>query len=285
MDIYAKNEQLNFDYDINTIRSPLYPSTFPMHWHLHAECLAMINKESVATISVNQRKISLRYGDIFFIWPGELHEILDNSDKSIVALQFPMSLINSKKEFAVYYEKYKAHSHLRYSDNPKLNSELLADFDDILEIFDNYSDSFRSIKMTTVLYNMFIKIASVITLDAEKKTSASAYGDNIADKLDIACTYIKAHCDEPLTLEDVASYVGFSPCYFSRHFKKTTTHSFVEYLILQRINKLQVLLIDKSLTITEAAFKSGFKSISTLNRTFSKYCGCSPSEYRRYYTS
>ncbi len=285
MDIYAKNEQLNFDYDINTIRSPLYPSSFPMHWHLHAECIAMINKESAATISVNQKKISLRYGDIFFIWPGELHEILDNSDKSLIALQFPMSLINSKKEFAIHYEKYKTHSHLRYSENPKLNEDLLADFDNILSIFDNYSDSFRSIKMTTVLYNMFIKIASVITLDSDRKTSATPYGDSIADKLDIACTYIKAHCDEPLTLDDVASYVGFSPCYFSRHFKKTTTHSFVEYLILQRINKLQVLLIDKSLTITEAAFKSGFKSISTLNRTFSKYCGCSPSEYRRYYTS
>lgn len=285
MNIYAKNEQLNFDYDINTIKAPLYPTQFPLHWHLHAECIAMINKNSVATICVNQRKINLSYGDIYFIWPGELHEILDNAGRSLIALQFPMSLINSKKEFAVLYEKYKAHSFLRYDNNPQLNEELLSDFNKILDIFDNFADSFRSVKMTTILYDMFIKIASVLTLNSDIRTTTSTYGDNITDKLDIACAYIKTHCDEPLTLEDVASYIGFSPCYFSRHFKKITTHSFVEYLILQRINKLQVLLIDKSLTITEAAFKSGFKSISTLNRTFSKYCGCSPSEYRRYYSS
>ena len=95
--------------------------------------------------------------------------------------------------------------------------------------------------------------------------------------------YIQEHCEEPLTLDSIANYVGFSPCYFSRYFKKVTSYNFVEYLMMQRVKRMQMLLTNNSLSITDAAYQAGFKSISTLNRVFRQYSGCSPSEYRKYY--
>jgi len=281
----AKNEQLYFDYDINTVSMDSYPDMYHMHWHQHVEVLANSKPDSSVEISINQKTVTLLYGDIYFIWPGELHEIIDNSSKAIIALQFSMSLLNSKKEFAIYYEKYKDNSFLSYKENVTLNNSILSDLQAILTLSHDYQDRFRNTKMTIYLYDIFMKYASVFNYDSNGRKSVYIPRKQISDKIDLACSYIKNHCDEPITLEETASYIGFSPCYFSRHFKKITTHSFVEYLILQRINRLQVLLIDKSLSITDAAYQAGFKSISTLNRTFSKYCGCSPSEYRKYYSS
>lgn len=137
--------------------------------------------------------------------------------------------------------------------------------------------------MTIYLYEMFIKIADSARNDTLKESYPIHESENTTDKIHLACSYITEHCSKNLTLDDVSSYVGFSPCHFSRHFKKVTTHSFVEYLTLQRINKFQIYLADNSLSITDAAYLAGFKSISSLNRVFSKYCGCSPREFRKYY--
>lgn len=290
MDINTKIEQLQFDTDINTVDNEWYPSVYPMHWHQYAEFIAIDRRSSeevhtkvMATVSVNQKEITLREGDVLLIWPGELHEVIDNSAKALIALQFPMSLINSKKEFAVFFDLYRENCFFSYENNSELNDILLDDFKRMMNISKGKHDSFTNVRMCIVLYELFIKIATYFIDNAQAGSDDYSSGKQIDEKIKQACSYIMVHCSESLTLEDVAGYIGFSPCYFSRHFKKVTTHSFVEYLTLQRINKLQTLLVDSTKSITEAAYQAGFKSISTLNRTFSKYCGCSPSEFRRYY--
>ena len=103
-------------------------------------------------------------------------------------------------------------------------------------------------------------------------------------KITEACRYIQENCDQMLTLQSVSDYVGFSTYYFSRVFKSLTSTSFLEYLTMQRIKKAQTLLADSSLSITDIAYQSGYTSISTFNRVFRKSRGCSPTEYRKYYT-
>ena len=75
---------------------------------------------------------------------------------------------------------------------------------------------------------------------------------------------------------------GFSPNYFSRMFKETTGYNFVEYLMIERVRKAQRYLGDDSIPITEVAYLSGFKSISTFSRVFHQIKNCSPSQFRKY---
>ena len=103
-----------------------------------------------------------------------------------------------------------------------------------------------------------------------------------ARKIGEACQYITRHSNEDLHLDTVAAYLGFSPSYFSRTFKQLTGRNFIEYLLYERVKKARTLLFDFDLPITEIAYSSGFKSISTFNRVFHKYNGYSPSEYRKY---
>lgn len=278
----AKIEQFHFDADINTIDYTQYPSEYPLHWHQYAELLAVGKPGVTACILVNQQTIRLGYGDILIIWPGDLHAVIDNHDKAIMALQFPMSLINQKREFARYSDSYRKNGLLQYSNSSEINDAILSDINRLLDISRN-KDYFINVRMSIVLYEIFISIAAHYISNESSETGKAETNSLVNEKIQLACTYIMTHCDEPLTLSDVATQIGFSPCYFSRLFKKITTHSFVEYLTLQRINKLQVLLADSDLSITEAAYMAGFKSISTLNRTFSHHCGYSPSEFRKYY--
>ena len=285
MEKNIKVEQLHFDSEINTVSYSRYPSKYLLHWHQYAECIAIVKPNSKAIVSINQKTMTMNYGDIYFIWPGELHEIIDNTESSIIALQFPMSLIINKKDFATHADLYRDNCFLSYSENPDLNSALLDDFNKIMRISQDDIQHFRNIQMTITLYEMFITLTTELINKGSRRLNTDTSSSSIHDKIELACSYIKTHCEEPISLENVASYVGFSPYYFSRNFKEITTHSFVEYLNLQRINKMQELLTDKTISITDAAYQSGFKSISSLNRIFSRYCGCSPREYRKYYSS
>ena len=103
------------------------------------------------------------------------------------------------------------------------------------------------------------------------------------EKIQGACSYIQENCDQDLSLDEVSRLCGFSSYYFSRCFKRVTTVNFVEYLATQRIKRVQLLLIDTDLSITEVAYQAGFKSLSTFNRVFRQFNGCSPSEYKKYY--
>jgi AraC-like DNA-binding protein len=95
-----------------------------------------------------------------------------------------------------------------------------------------------------------------------------------------ARNYILNHTAEPLRLRDVAEHVHLSSSYFSRFFKKATGLGFSEFLARARVRNAKDSLADPGLTINEVASRAGFGSLSQFNRTFQRYVGCSPKEYR-----
>ena len=98
--------------------------------------------------------------------------------------------------------------------------------------------------------------------------------------LDI-CAYITEHCNEKLTLEDMAAYSGYSKYHFSRIFKEYTGMSFYDFYLRQRMLLCRQLLGEKNLSITEVASRSGFGSLATFNRVFKQYEGVTPTQYRQ----
>ena len=93
--------------------------------------------------------------------------------------------------------------------------------------------------------------------------------------------FIQAHQTERISLADVAQAVNTSTFYFCKLFKKTTGLNFTAYLSRIRIEKAKSLLLNPNLRIGEAAFESGFQSITHFNRVFKKVTGLSPTRYRR----
>ena len=98
-----------------------------------------------------------------------------------------------------------------------------------------------------------------------------------------ALTYLNQNYMYDITLEDVASYAGFSKYYFSRMFKQFFGFSFSEYLCKRRLEVAGDLLTHTNRPIQEIAIAAGFGSVGTFNRIFRDAKNCTPSQYRAMY--
>jgi len=98
----------------------------------------------------------------------------------------------------------------------------------------------------------------------------------------IAKEYIRQNMDQNLSLDGVAETVGLSACHFSRVFKKETSYSPYEYIILVRLNKAKHLLNTTDKTIKEIAYEVGYRSESNFCNAFTSKIGISPMNFRKF---
>lgn len=284
MDSSKDFENLHFNRAINII--PSFPASFPTHWHKYVEVIAYPYGSGISKpckITISQVDYLLTPGDLIFIWPGELHEISQNENRKLMGVQFSPTLFNEVPDFSPYLRHFKNYHLLNHDTYPELSENLLYHFQQIFLIQKN-DNPFRSVEALICLLELFIELGTYVKNNRKSPYfQASDAKDKTLEKMEAACTYISENCEAELTLEKVAEYAGFSACYFSRIFKQMTTYNFVDYLAQQRIKKAQTLLSDSDMSVTEIAYQSGFKSISTFNRVFKQCRGCSPSEYRKYY--
>jgi len=94
-----------------------------------------------------------------------------------------------------------------------------------------------------------------------------------------AIDYIKRHYMDKITLEDVASHVGFTPPYFSSLFKSEMKTNFNKYVTTLRIEKSKDLLLTPHLSLSDVAIQSGFYDQSHYSRHFKTITGISPSQF------
>lgn len=99
----------------------------------------------------------------------------------------------------------------------------------------------------------------------------------------MAKQYIQSHFAEPITLEEVAAAIGFSPNYFSTLFKKEVGEGFAKYLTHVRMEQARSLLRETRLSVAEVCRQAGFGDIKHFNRTFRAETGLTPGEYRKLY--
>jgi YesN/AraC family two-component response regulator len=96
-----------------------------------------------------------------------------------------------------------------------------------------------------------------------------------------ALAFMREHFTEEITLDDVARAASVSRFHFCRLFHRETGVTFHEYLHELRVSRAKTLLVDRHLTVSEAAYTVGFNDLSHFDRTFRKIVGSSPTEYRR----
>lgn len=312
----TKHERL-----INTISHEFFPEKYPVHWHKYVEIVTYpINKTSAddaisadeisttdiisdnkasagkaisagepdtssenplpVIVSVSQKEYTLFPGDTVFVWPGELHSTLSNPGRQIIGIQFPIHLLFQLKELNILIPAFKKYHHLNLKENYDIAIQV---HDATLHMVDLYNKStqFYGVETLITLYELFIALGK-FTYSQNNLPFTQVSIDNIK-KIQEACEYITDNCVEDISLATVSELIGFSPSYFSRIFKSITGYSFVEYNSIQRVKNAENLLADSKYTITEVSYMSGFKSISTFNRTFLSIKGCSPRDYRKYY--
>ena len=89
--------------------------------------------------------------------------------------------------------------------------------------------------------------------------------------------YLNENFTRPITLEALASLCGITKFHLARQFKQYTGQTIFSYLNHLRCKNAE-LLISEGNSITEAAYASGFESLSYFSRTYKKNMGEAPSK-------
>lgn len=281
-----KHERLYFSEPINLI--PNVPTKYDLHWHHFNEiliCPPNVIVQNPPIICIDQTTYEMHPGDVMLIWSSEMHSVESNNENALLGIQFSPSLLSDLPEFASFSHLFRSYHLLTQTDEQMgvLTEFIQLKMQQIAKIHSEKA-AFYGVKSLIALYEMFMYFGNHLQKILLPKDISDRQGNTkTIDKINLACRYISENCDKELTLDNVADKVGFSSCYFSRVFKQTIQRNFVEYLTIQRLKRAQSLLADSDDPITSIAMESGFKSISTFNRVFQKYKGCSPSEFKKHY--
>jgi AraC-like DNA-binding protein len=100
-------------------------------------------------------------------------------------------------------------------------------------------------------------------------------------KMGSVMSYILAKSKDDITLDEMAGIAHLSKEAFCRFFKQRTGKTFTEFLAQVRIHQACQLLQESDDSISGIAYQSGFRNLSYFNRTFKKFRGETPKEYRR----
>lgn len=134
-------------------------------------------------------------------------------------------------------------------------------------------DMTSELSMLPFLYAICDGYLSCVKLvESQQKT------DNVVHKLLI---YVSDHFTEDITLNSVAAALGYEPHYVSRCFNSFIGIGFKQFINNYRVDYAKKLLMDKNVSITTAAYTSGFQSIRSFNRIFQETVGITPTEFRK----
>ncbi|MCY9670142.1 response regulator [Paenibacillus alginolyticus] len=127
------------------------------------------------------------------------------------------------------------------------------------------------------LMNVFLSIKE--ELNQEKKTDAAQEG-GVSDKvISVIKNYVKERYRDA-ALDGAADLVHMSPYYISKYFKQKTGENFSDYVISVKMEKAAQFLKEIDYKTYEISEMIGYSNPKNFTRTFKKYFGKSPREFR-----
>jgi transcriptional regulator GlxA family with amidase domain len=99
--------------------------------------------------------------------------------------------------------------------------------------------------------------------------------------LEPAMRWLRQRLGEPVTLADIAAYVGTSPRTINRRFREQTGTTPLQWLLRQRVHHAQELLETTDLSVEEISRHCGFGTSIAMRQHFAKHIKTSPTAYRR----
>ena len=105
------------------------------------------------------------------------------------------------------------------------------------------------------------------------------------DKAHYMLQYIQQHIHQPelLKLEVLAEKFHLSPVYAGRFFKRNFGEDFRRYVSMNRLRKVEEMLVNTRMSIKEIAARMGYIDSCYLNKLFRQYHGMTPAQFRKHY--
>lgn len=99
--------------------------------------------------------------------------------------------------------------------------------------------------------------------------------------LDHLKEYVETHLQQEISIDDVAEHLNMSRTKLYREFHRISDLSPADLINMFRLRKAASLMLDQRLSVSEAAFATGFSSSSYFTKVFTKFYRMKPSDYIR----
>lgn len=153
--------------------------------------------------------------------------------------------------------------------------DLDADMESILdegrELYGVFKGQDTLEKLHECVRSFFLKVMEV--LRNKQKSSNSLYVRK-------ALQYVRENLYGEISLSAIADALYLSPNYLSRIFRQEVGEPFIEYTIRVKMNEVKRLLEQSPQKVYEIAYKLNYKDVNYFSKTFKRFFGVSPSEYR-----
>jgi len=285
--MYLEIPQLNPQFPYRAFLNDGMTIVYP-HWHKEIEIIYASRGE--VKVGINDTVIEVCEGEILVIANGEPHYFLASPNSERYVFQFEMRLFDesflrgSEESLVGLFAKGEAYSRYWPDHLQQKTRELL------VELYELEVEQPKG-KNYVVLSNLARFIGECyahLPKKAEEHSSQTPTAIHRKDtlvRLNSVFEYIESRYQESITLDEVAKFVGFSPYYFTRFFKKNTGQTFVQFLTEYRINRAKFILAQEEIPMIEVAEKSGFSSVKTFHHVFKEEVGISPLQYQKKMTS
>ncbi len=260
-----KDPALPLIFHKNTRFSKLETSGYAWpHWHENLEILMVT--EGIVSVLSGDKSIVAEPGEIVIINTNELHDMKSVSD----ICHYDCLIIDKNlcDEFDLDIEQLFFDVHIK---------------DEIAAL--KYRNVRSALYGKGVLYKATVKAALLDFLVyvsrgyARMTVDGEQVGDVAKKKIvKKAINYIQMNFADDISTVDIAEQVGVSKYYFCRVFKDITGYSPIVFLNFVRCNNARNLMKNFAMSVSEAAYASGFDNLSYFSRTYKKLMNCLPSE-------
>ncbi|MGY3704127.1 AraC family transcriptional regulator [Vagococcus martis] len=258
----------------------------PPHWHKEIEMIYVT--KGLVNIGYDNQLFQVQEGEIFIFGSGESHYFLASPGSTRIVYQFDLTvfqnyLVNQSdyKDIVMLFEKAENLSRFWGKDvEQEMRSLVEKLFKEVQQKKLGYDYAILSL-LHQLLVFYYREIPQKNRTLKEGNFVESAHQKQTLERLNDVFIYIENHFQEVITLEDVAKYVGFSPYYFSRFFKKNTGQNFSQFLTEYRLNQAKYILSHENIPMIEVAERSGFNSVKTFHHVFKEHVGLSPLKYHK----
>lgn len=249
------------------------------HWHKEVELLYIL--EGMAVLTLNEKEYALQQEDFVLIPVNQVHRVQGPAGKPFrfVAMVFHPDFISSFGNDAIQQECILPLLQWDFEHSPVLHED-----EEIRRILSSVLLAWHLQKPGYALEikaQIFHLLSYVYSCVCETKKTGVEYSDYRITLIKQMISYIHAHYEETITLEQMAEAFSLSKGHVCRFFREMTHMSLIEYVNYYRINRSVDLLRTTDYSIGAIAEMTGFNTISYFNRIFNKFMHVSPKQIRQ----
>lgn len=250
----------------------------PEHWHRTLQFTIVVKGN--LDVSVNGQKYSIYEKECVLLNSNALHKI--EGEGIAYTIHVLPSFICTESDITLY-SKYLApflsnpsFTCVVFQDINEWQKEILEILSDIIERADKKEFTYE-LEIKALLIQIWAKMIKNIKCSVPNEEEIKIR----TERVKLMIEYIHINYQKRISVKEIALAANISESECGRCFQKILQQSPIEFLIRYRITCAYYMLASTDKTITEIAESCGFEDPSYFFRTFKKYTGMTPGEYRK----